>query len=231
MAAITFAALGSTALGKSVLYYFKYYLKDEAAGRLALPVLAASGLVILPIWMVISRRLSKRTAWLITTVWGALGLLVFALVDIRSPALMMAFLVYMQVSGLGAAMTFWSMLPDTVEYGEWRTGVRSDGFIFGLGQFFLKAALGLAAGLFGGALGAVGYVANQGQSEATLAGLKTIMVVLPLVGVSGAGLAMLFYPIRKGDHEAIVADLSAGRHVPAGPAAVACAADIQPQET
>ncbi len=231
MAGISLAALGSTALGKSVLYYFKYYLKDEAAGRIALPLFAAAGLVILPVWMAISRRIAKRTAWLITTVWGVAGLVFFAFVDIRSPVLMMAFLGYMQVSGLGAAITFWSMLPDTVEYGEWRTGLRSESFIFGLGQFFLKVALGLAAGLFGWALGAVGYAPNQVQSEHTLAGMKTIMVALPLVGVTGAGLAMLFYPIRKGDHEAIVADLAAGRRAPAASASTPAPTDIQPQET
>jgi len=120
----------------------------------------------------------------------------------------MAFLVYMQVGGLGAAMSFWSMLPDTVEYGEWRTGLRSESFIFGLGQFFLKAALGLGAGLFGWALDAVGYIPNQAQAPETLAGMKTIMVVLPMIGTVGAGLAMFLYPIRRGDHEAIVRELA-----------------------
>jgi GPH family glycoside/pentoside/hexuronide:cation symporter len=151
----------------------------------------------------------KRAAWLISTGWGVTGLAFFALTDIRSPGLMIGFLVYMQVAGLGAAMTFWSMLPDTVEYGEWRTGHRAESFIFGLGQFFLKVALGLGAGLFGWALGAVGYAPNQVQPPQTLAGLKTIMVVLPMIGTAGAGLAMLFYPLRKGDHERIVGELEA----------------------
>jgi len=199
----------STAIGKSVLYYFKYYLHDEAAGRLALSLLAGAGLVIVPGWIWVSRRIGKRAAWLLAASLNMVGLVAFALVDIRSPPVMMTFLVYMQVGGLGAAMSFWSMLPDTVEYGEWRTGLRSESFIFGLGQFFLKAALGLGAGLFGWALGAVGYVPNQPQSPETLAGMKAIMVVLPMIGTAGAGLAMFFYPIRRGDHEAIVRELAA----------------------
>ncbi|HEV7386056.1 MAG TPA: MFS transporter, partial [Phenylobacterium sp.] len=209
MAGISLAVICSTALGKSVLYYFKYYLKDEAAARIALSINAAAGLVIIPVWIAVTRKVGKRAAWLISTVWGLAGLVVFALVDIRSPALMMGFLLYMQVAALGAAMTFWSMLPDTVEYGEWRTGDRAEAFIFGLGQFFLKVALGLGAGLFGWALGAVGYVPNRPQTAETLAGLKTIMVVLPMIGTAGAGLAMLFYPLRGGDHERIVRELEA----------------------
>lgn len=209
MAGISMGLICSAVLGKSVLYYFKYYLNDPAAAKVVLPLLAGVGLVIIPAWIVVSRRVGKRAAWLITTCWNLAGLLFFALVDIRSAPLMMAFLVYMQVGGLGAAMTFWSMLPDTVEYGEWRTGLRAEAFIFGLAQFFLKAALGLGAGLFGWALGAVGYVPNQPQTPETLAGLKTIMVVLPMIGVAGAGLAMWFYPLRRGDHEAIVRVLQA----------------------
>jgi len=213
MAAVCMSVICSTAIGKSVLYYFKYYLSDPAAAKLALPLFAAVGLVIIPAWVVVSRRVGKRAAWLISSCWNLAGLLFFALVDIRSAPLMMAFLVYMQVGGLGAAMTFWSMLPDTVEYGEWRTGLRAESFIFGLGQFFLKAALGLGAGLFGWSLGAVGYVPNQAQTPETLAGLKDIMVILPMIGTAGAGLAMWFYPLRRGDHEAIVRELQ-GR--PAG---------------
>lgn len=210
MAGIGLAVVCSTALGKSVLYYFKYYLNDEPAARAALSINAASGLLIIPAWVVVTRRVGKRIAWLISTVWGLAGLAFFAFVDIRSAPLMIGFLVYMHVAALGAAMTFWSMLPDTVEYGQWRTGHRSESFIFGLGQFFLKVALGLGAGLFGWALGAVGYQPNQVQTPETLAGLKTIMVILPMIGTAGAGLAMLFYPLRQGDHERIVGEL-AGR--------------------
>ena len=209
MAGIGLAVVCSTALGKSVLYYFKYYLHDEGGARTALAINAAAGLLTIPAWVAVTKRVGKRAAWLISTCWGVAGLAFFAITDIRSAPLMIGFLVYMQVAGLGAAMTFWSMLPDTVEYGQWRTGHRAESFIFGLGQFFLKVALGLGAGLFGWALGAVGYVPNQAQTAETLAGLKTIMVVLPLIGTGGAGLAMLFYPLRKGDHEAIVRELEA----------------------
>jgi len=208
MIGITMAVVCSTALGKSVLYYFKYYLHDEAGAQIALSVNAAAGLLIIPAWVVASRRVGKRGAWFIATAWGLAGLVFFAVTDIRSSALMTGFLVYMQVAVLGIAMTFWSMLPDTVEYGEWRSGLRTESVIFGLGQFFLKVALGLGAGLFGWALGHVGYVPNQPQTPETLAGLKTIMIVLPAFGVAASGLVMWFYPMRRDDHADIVRDIA-----------------------
>ena len=44
--------------------------------------------------------------------------------------------------GGAVAVMFWSMLPDTVEYGQWRSGVRDDGIVFGLSQLISKAGSG-----------------------------------------------------------------------------------------
>jgi len=209
MITVTCAVVCATATTKSLLYYFKYYLHDEASSRLALSVVAASGLVTIPVWMLLTKFIGKRQSWFAGTILGLLGLGFFALTDIRSSAAMIGFFVYMQFGILGLMMTFWSMLPDTVEYGEWRSGVRAESFIFGLGQFFLKVALGLGAGVFGVALDMVGYVPNVQQSESTLAGLKHIMVVLPAAGLALGFIAMLFYPLKRGVHEGIVQQLAA----------------------
>jgi GPH family glycoside/pentoside/hexuronide:cation symporter len=107
-------------------------------------------------------------------------------------------------------MTFWSMLPDTVEYGQHRTGVRAESFLFGLGQLFLKVALGVGAGAFGVALSHVGFVANVPQSPETLEGMRQIMVGFPMIALACGAIVMFFYPMRRGGHEAIVRELAAG---------------------
>jgi GPH family glycoside/pentoside/hexuronide:cation symporter len=119
------------------------------------------------------------------------------------------FLIYMQTATAGLSFAYWGILPDTVEYGQWKTGVRAEAFIFGLALLFQKVALGLGAGLFGLALGAVGYRANHVQTTETLLGLKTIMVALPLLGVGICAVAMSFNPLKRGVHEEIVAELAA----------------------
>jgi GPH family glycoside/pentoside/hexuronide:cation symporter len=124
---------------------------------------------------------------------------------------MTGFLVYMMVCSLGLALTFWSMLPDTVEYGEWRSGRRVESFIFGLGQFFLKVALGIGAGVFGWAMNLIGYVPNTVQTSATLHGMKAIMVAFPATGLVLGACAMLFYPLKRGVHENLVEQLAVRR--------------------
>ena len=54
------------------------------------------------------------------------------------------------------AVMFWSMLPDTVEYGQWRSRVRDDGIVFGLSQLISKAGSGLGVGMIGLLLSAIG---------------------------------------------------------------------------
>jgi len=209
MAGIIFGVMCSTTLGKAVLYYFKYYLHDEAGARYALSINALAGFAAIPGWLFYTRFVGKRAAWLTAVVWGLAGLAGFAILGAPTPLTATAFFMFMQVGSLGVSYTFWSVLPDTVEYGEWRTSLRAESFIFGLGQFFLKAALGLGAGLFGAALGAVGYHPDVPQTAATLHGMRIIIVLLPAVGLIGSGLAMLAYPIRKGVHERIVDELAA----------------------
>jgi GPH family glycoside/pentoside/hexuronide:cation symporter len=201
----------SVALGKSVLYYFKYYLNNEAASRPALVGMSLIGLVAIPAWVWATKYIGKRNAWFAGILLNLAMLAVFATHDFNSPLPMTIWLIASSVGSLGLALTFWSMLPDTVEYGEWVTGQRTESFIFGLFQLFLKMALGVGAGLFGWLLDGVGYVANAKQSPETLAGIKAIMIWLPGTGLVIAGLVMLFYPIRRGTHESIVEQLAERR--------------------
>ena len=101
------------------------------------------------------------------------------------------------------------MLPDTVEYGEWRSGVRTESLVFGLTVLGQKVALGLGAGALGIALTQFGYVPNVAQSPQTLADIKGLMFWAPLVGTLAAAALICFYPINRRTHAAMVEEISA----------------------
>jgi GPH family glycoside/pentoside/hexuronide:cation symporter len=111
--------------------------------------------------------------------------------------------------GLGAYyVSFWAMLPDTVEFGEWRTGVRSESLAFGLLVLGQKASLGLGAGFLGMTLARTGYVADGVQSAQTLDAIKNMMLWAPLIGGVIAGALIAFYPISPARHRAMVEEIA-----------------------
>ena len=72
---------------------------------------------------------------------------------------------------------------DTIEYGEWKTGVPAESSLYGFMTFAQKGAIAFAAILLGMALTQIGFEPNQIQSEETLSGLKFIMTWIPLTGI------------------------------------------------
>ncbi len=207
--AILSATLGLTIVGKTVLYFFEYEMGDRTAGSQALLLIAATGLAIIPFWTWVTLKTSKRFVWMAGSAIATIGLLALLVNPASSMAMVM--LNYWFISlGTGAyAVTFWGMLPDTVEYGEWQSGVRVESMIFGFVTFAQKAAVALSAIILGLLLDLIGYQAGAVQSEATLSGLRLIIVFVPLAGVIISVWVMAYYPLSPQRHAAIVAQIDA----------------------
>ena len=111
------------------------------------------------------------------------------------------------VLGVGSGAIFlstWAMIPDTVEFGEWKTGIRAEGATFGFVSFVQKASLGFAAGLLGEVLSVIGYTANMAQTPETLASLKIVMLAVPTLFASLAAVTILFYSLDTKLHGRLV---------------------------
>jgi GPH family glycoside/pentoside/hexuronide:cation symporter len=113
------------------------------------------------------------------------------------------FLPLIGLIGLGIGATylgFWSMMPDTVEYGQFTSGIRSEGAVFGFVSLIQKGALGLAAAALGELLANVGYRANQQQSAETLDALRLIMLVGGGSMITFGITIIAFYPLNNSLH-------------------------------
>jgi GPH family glycoside/pentoside/hexuronide:cation symporter len=186
-----------------VPYWFKYALSREDLIGPALTALTAAVTLSIFFWSFLMKRTAKRNVWLSgsTLVLIAYGLLWFA------PQRAEVYIPLLGLLGFGAGaayLSFWAMMPDTVEYGEWRSGVRAEGAVFGLVSLVQKASLGLAAGVLGELLDGVGYRANQPQTLETLAGMKVIMIALPAVFALAAIVCIAFYRLDQRTHGRMV---------------------------
>lgn len=207
LGSVVISSFCNTLFGKNLVYYFKYVIgKAELAGG-ALAFVALLAALCVPLWALVARRVGKRNAWLLGSIPGIAGLLLWHFGDGVVPLLFVA--LSLQAISTGAyIVSYWSMLPDTVEYGEWRTGVRTESMVFGLATLGQKAALGLGAGFLGLALSHVGYAPNATQSPETLEGIKQMMFWFPLIGgLISAGLVAL-YPMDLAAHRRIVEEIA-----------------------
>ncbi len=197
IAAMMAMIVAVTVLNKSVLYLFKYLAGDANAGQLALAAMALVSAISIPLFMLVSRLTGLRRLWLATAAGGIALLLLFGAFEPHRAGPLQLFLVAMQVAIVGLNFVFWAMLPNTIEYGERKTGTHVEAGVFGMAALLQRVSIGLATALLGWSFSAFGYVANARQSDATLAGMRTVVVVIPLAFLVLSCLAMALSPIGK----------------------------------
>ena len=198
-AATLVGAAGSTIFNKTLPYFLKYSLHQSHLIGPALTVGAAGVALSIPFWHYVMRKTSKRTMWLCGI---AINLLVYAVLWFL-PARGELWLLAIAPGGFGAGASFlgfWSTIPDTVEYGAFKSGIKAEGAIFGLVLLIEKSALGLAAGILGELLEAAGYKANQPQTAVTLHDIKLVLLVVPAACALISGIFVFCYPIDRRLH-------------------------------
>jgi GPH family glycoside/pentoside/hexuronide:cation symporter len=193
--------------GNNLIYYTKYALNlHEHQGT----ILFTSGIVAflsIPIWWIISNNIGKKLTWLTSSSITLIALMVFYLYEIET-LIELLFLVAFIGFGSGAGgILFWSMLPDTIEYGEVHTGVRSESSLYGFMTFAQKGSIAFAIIILGLVLDFIGFQANEIQSEATIDNMKAIMTLIPSIGVALSLVIIYFYPIDAKMHKDLLRQL------------------------
>jgi glucuronide carrier protein len=193
-----------------------YYARDVLgdANYFIVLSLVTTGLmfVVAPLVPRMVRTLGKRKAYVLAGVLSSVAALGIAVTPPTAPGLAIGFFA---LYGIGLAAVnglMFALEADTVEYGEWRSGVRTEGTTYAVFSFTRKVgqAVGGAAAAYG--LGLVGYVAGAGtQSAATADGIRYVAGFVPAVCIGIGVLIMLAYPLTERTYTAMVAEVAARR--------------------
>ena len=73
----------------------------------------------------------------------------------------------------------WALEADTVEYGEYLTGVRIEGLTYSLFSFTRKCGQAIGGSIPAFILGLSGYIANQVQTPEVIMGIRTSIALVP----------------------------------------------------
>ncbi len=179
----------------SVPYFFQYALHRDDLTWLAysLDFVSLATAFLLP-WF--CRWTSKRTAWAL----GLFGMVIGQLIvywgtrgGYSVPVIMTGWTFGFLASGMAMAMPF-SVLSDSVDYGEWKTGVRAAGLLTAVGAAFcLKAGAGLGGAIPMWIMGESGYVPNAEQTAGALKAIEFGIVWLPAICFALSAIPVLFY--------------------------------------
>jgi glucuronide carrier protein len=158
----------------------------------------------------------KRVYMGLGTIAAASGVAV-ALAPASVPAVAIVAFAFFGI-GLGGVNTVsFALQSDTVEYGEWRTGVRSEGATYSIFSFTRKVGQAVGAAAASYAIGLGGYVSGaEGQPHSAVSAIKVGAGILPAAFILAAVAVMTRYPLTEDRFREIVREVAERRAARAG---------------
>ena len=193
--------------GNNLIYYTKYALNLHEHQS---TILFTSGIVAflsIPFWWFISNKIGKKFTWLLSSTLTLLAFIIFYFYQINSLNELLFLVAFIGFGSGAGGILFWSMLPDTIEYGEVLTGVRSESSLYGFMTFAQKGSIAFAIIILGIVLDIIGFQANEVQVESTLTNMKLIMTLIPSLGIASSLVIIYFYPIDVTMHKNLLKKL------------------------
>lgn len=193
---------------QAVTYFAKYNLGNDSLTPVIFGVAILFGLIGTAVSLPMMNKLGKKATYLIGA--GAGALLNFALyfVPVANITMILVLLGLGQMALATPLTATWSMAPDAVDFGEWKTGIRAEGVTFGAFSFVQKFASALAGSLAGVILTVAGYVANTEQTPRALSGILHMLSTIPGACCAICFVIMLFYQLNTGKMGEIVSALA-----------------------
>jgi GPH family glycoside/pentoside/hexuronide:cation symporter len=205
-------------VGLSLPFFLSYWvargnLLEKALGlpieSTVFALLLVTSLCLLPFWIWLSHRMSKRSAYMVgMSFWAGVQLLIFTI----QPGQINYILVLAVLAGISVSSAHVlpdAIFPDVIEWDELRTGRRQEGIYYGVMNFVRKTTGALAIFIALQVLGWFGYQAPpEGatffqQSATTLEAIRFLIGPLGAVLLFSAITMAWFYPLTREKHARI----------------------------
>lgn len=200
-------------LQTTLLFFLKYVVQREGQSDLIMGTIFITAIIALPLWVWASQRWNKKLAYIGgIAFWAVVQLL---LVNLGASSGLVWLLMLCVLAGIGVSAAHvlpWSILPDAIEWDEWRTGARHEGMFFSLISLMQKIASSIAIPLILLLLDATGYAPNVAQQNpAALLGIRLVVGPVPAVLLFAGILFAVLYPLNRGEFGRVVAELEQRR--------------------
>lgn len=204
--AYTIGALGGALPATLIMFYVEQVLGSDR-GSLYLALYFAIGLLCLPGWVALAKRIGKKQAWVAAMAinGGAFSAVFFLGAGDET---LYAICIGISAIGYGATLALpSSMQADVIDFDELMTGERREGQFVGLWSVARKLSAALGAGIALGILYLTGYEAGAAQNSATLLALRVMYAAVPSLANFIAIAVAWRYSIDRVEHARIRAEI------------------------
>jgi sugar (glycoside-pentoside-hexuronide) transporter len=190
-----FAAFAAS--GASWIFFFRYAVGNQNLFGLATLVGIVAAVSGAWIALLIASRYGKKSTMALGLGVSVLSRVWLFFIPLDNLPLIFLNRFLQDVSfGIAAAMLF-SMLADTVEYAQWRMGVRSEGLISAAYIFTTKLATGVGVAVPAAVLQLSSYLPNVEQSTTALQGIVANVSLVPAACLLFGLFACLYYNLAE----------------------------------
>lgn len=192
--------------GGSTVYFAKAVLGDENLVSTINGIYNAVQIAAMFFVAMFVKKLGKRNVFCLGLIVSGIGLLVLNFGGSSMPVIIISSI----IRGLGnvcGGATMWAMVSDTIDYGEWKTGYRTEGLINSACSFGYKIGNGVGSALLGLIISACGYSGSAlVQSASAIFGVRVCFIWIPIILFVACFIILRFYHLDD-EFEGIVNDL------------------------
>jgi GPH family glycoside/pentoside/hexuronide:cation symporter len=179
----------------AIAYYFKYYIGREESVQLFNVIGTVALIVALPLSKPLATRFGNRKVFIASSLLSGAFFIALYVPGPRNIFSIYALNILAKMSYAPAVPLLWTMIADSADYSEWKTGRRATGLWFSAAVFAQKAGWGVGAAIAGWVLTVFNYVPDVTQTATALTGIKLLISVIPGVLYMSCAVFMIFYVI------------------------------------
>jgi GPH family glycoside/pentoside/hexuronide:cation symporter len=195
----------------AIAYYFKYYLGREDNVQWFNVIGTIALIVALPLSKPLAKRFGNKNVFIGSSLISGLFFMLIYLPGVTDLTTIYVFNIIAKMAYAPAVPLLWTMIADSADYGEWKSGRRSTGLYFSAAVFAQKAGWGIGAAIAGWILSISNFMPNVAQTETAITGIKLLVSVIPGILYMSCAIFMLFYKIDKKTTDKMKLDLDAKR--------------------
>ncbi len=195
----------------AIAYYFKYYIGREDNVQWFNVIGTVALIVALPLSKPLAKAFGNRNVFIASSLISGLFFIALYLPGEKDLVTIYALNILAKMAYAPAVPLLWTMIADSSDYSEWRTGRRATGLYFSAATFAQKAGWGIGAAIAGWVLTIYHYVPDAAQTATSIHGIKLLVSVIPGILYMSCAVFMFFYTIDAQTTDRMKTDLDARR--------------------